>query len=186
MSNTPSGTQAICRRLFNGYQYSKSDLDAKGLNQEYATLRSRFDWFRDHLALSGFSLVNEDGVIFLINTSKSLSKEEKQTIVALFLLADLYLELGHTFSDLFVNMIQWRDLNWFRDGYGRDYLSQVGFEEADLTELEKLFKKISNKGLVKINHASEGITLRQPAERIVHMARTLHKQLNDQKGEENA
>ena len=127
--------------------------------------------------MSGFTLSRDHSVIFLEKESKHLSQEEKQTMVVLFLLTDLWLEKGKSFGDLFQLSVPWSELDWFRDGYGREYLGQVGIESGDDGALEHLFRRLSNKGLLEYSAESRTLTLRRPAERLINMARRLHRQI---------
>ncbi len=65
------------------------------------------------MQLIGFTLIRDDGVIFLEKEEKDLSKEEMQTIVILFLLVDLWMEKGKAYSDLFQVAVPWPELDWF-------------------------------------------------------------------------
>ncbi len=133
------------------------------------------------MQLIGFTLIRDDGVIFLEKEEKDLSKEEMQTIVILFLLVDLWMEKGKAYSDLFQVAVPWPELDWFRDGYGREYLAQVGIEDQDT--IEEAFRKIAGKGLVEYNLVARKVRLRKPAERLITLARKIHKQI---KTEEHA
>ncbi|MGE0083542.1 MAG: hypothetical protein AB7S75_03895 [Desulfococcaceae bacterium] len=114
---------------------------------------------------------------------KSMSSEEKQTVVVLFLLTDLWMEKGRTFSDLFQLRISLTDQDWFRDGYGKEYLLQVDIK--NISDIEDLFKKISRKGLADYFAESQTLTLRKPAERIINMARQIHLQIKKKESERN-
>ncbi|RJQ85032.1 MAG: hypothetical protein C4519_03780 [Desulfobacteraceae bacterium] len=175
--NPPEETQKIIQLLLRGYQFSDSDLLKQGYDRLYAIVDSRFEWFREHLALSGFTLSREKQVIFLEKENKTLSQEEKQSVVALFLLTDLWLEKGKSYADLFQLSIPWSELDWFRDGYGKEYLSQVGIDSDNDGALEQLFKRLANKGLLEYNDDARCLTLRRPAERLINMARRLHQQI---------
>lgn len=177
-ANPPEDTQKIIQILLRGYQFSDSDLFKEGYDRWYNILDQHFDWFREHLALSGFSLVREKQVIFLEKENKLLSQEEKQTVAALFLLTDLWLEKGKSYGDLFQLSIPWTELDWFRDGYGKEYLSQVGIEGENDSALEQLFKRLAHKGFLEYNDDSRSLTLRRPSERLINMARRLHQQIN--------
>ena len=177
-TNPPEDTQKIIQVLLRGYQFSDTDLYKEGYDHWYNTLDRHFDWFREHLALSGFSLVREKQVIFLEKENKLLSQEEKQAIVTLFLLTDLWMEKGKGYGDLFQLNIPWTELDWFTDGYGKEYLSQVGIESGNDSALEQLFKRLAHKGLLEYNDASRSLTLRRPSERLINMARQLHQQIN--------
>ena len=173
----PEETRKIIQILLRGYQFSDSDLFKHGYDHCYNILDRHFDWFRDHLALSGFTLAREKQVIFLEKENKLLSQEEKQSVVALFLLTDLWLEKGKRYADLFQLNIPWSELDWFRDGYGKEYLSQVGIEGNDDSTLEQLFKRLANKGFLEIDTDARTLTLRRPAERLINMARRMHQQI---------
>ena len=177
-TNPPKDTQKIIQVLLRGYQFSDTDLYKEGYDQWYNTLDRHFNWFREHLALSGFSLVREKQVIFLEKENKLLSQEEKQALVALFLLTDLWMEKGKRYGDLFQLNIPWTELEWFADGYGKEYLSQVGIESGNENALEQLFKRLAHKGFLEYNDDSRSLTLRQPSERLINMARRLHQQIN--------
>lgn len=176
-ANVPEETQRIIQILLRGYQFSDSDLLRPDYDRWYTILDRHFDWFRDHLALSGFSLARERQVIFLEKENKLLSQEEKQTVVVLFLLTDLWLEKGKSYGDLFQAGVAWGELDWFRDGYGREYLNQVGIEDGNDAALEQLFRRLSGKGLIEINMDARTLTLRRPAERLINLARRMHQQI---------
>ncbi len=176
-ADLPQETQKIIQSLLRGYQFSDSDLLRQGHDRLYAILDQRFDWFREHLALSGFTLCRENQVIFLEKENKILSQEEKQSVVVLFLLTDLWLEKGKSYADLFQLSIPWSELDWFRDGYGKEYLSQVGIDSDNDGALEQLFKRLANKGFLEYNDEARCLTLRRPAERLINMARRLHQQI---------
>jgi hypothetical protein len=173
----PQDTQKIIQILLRGYQFSDSDLFKPEYDRWYNIVDRHFDWFRDHLALSGFALEREKQVIFLENKNKLLSQEEKQAVVALFLLADLWLEKGKNFADLFQLNVPWTELDWFRDGYGKEYLNQVGIEADGDGALEQLFKRLANKGFLEYHDEARTLTLRRPCERLIDMARRLHQQI---------
>ena len=175
--DTPEETARIIQILLRGYQFSDADLFKPGYDRWYNILDRHFDWFREHLSLSGFSLSRDHSVIFLEKENKLLSQEEKQIVVVLFLLTDLWLEKGKSFGDLFQLSVSWTELDWFRDGYGREYLGQVGIEMGDDGEMEQLFRRLSNKGFLEYSTASRTLTLRRPAERLINMARRLHRQI---------
>ncbi|MBA3030252.1 MAG: hypothetical protein FP816_15775 [Desulfobacteraceae bacterium] len=175
--DTPEETARIIQILLRGYQFSDADLFKPGYDRWYNILDRHFDWFREHLSLSGFSLRRDHSVIFLEKENKLLSQEEKQIVVVLFLLTDLWLEKGKSFGDLFQLSVSWTELDWFRDGYGREYLGQVGIEMGDDGEMEQLFRRLSNKGFLEYSTASRTLTLRRPAERLINMARRLHRQI---------
>ncbi|MBP8002398.1 MAG: hypothetical protein KA314_28645 [Chloroflexi bacterium] len=177
----PDNCQEITSRLLRGYQFSESDRDSRDWAALYTTLKTNFTWFQIHLGYFGFSLQSDEDVFFLEKEGKVLSSEEKQTVVVLYLLADLWMEKGKTYGDLFELHIPWRDLDWFRDGYGREYLAQVGLEATDgISKIEDLWQRLSNKGLVAYYPTTSTITLRRPAERLLNMARRIHNQLTAQ------
>ena len=176
-ANMPEETDRIIQVLLRGYQFSDADLFKPGYDRWYNILDRHFDWFREHLKLSGFTLSRDHSVIFLEKENKLLSLEEKQAVVVLFLLTDLWLEKGKSFGDLFQLSIPWTELDWFRDGYGREYLGQVGIEKGDDSSIEQLFRRLSNKGFLDYSAASRTLTLRRPAERLVNMARRLYLQI---------
>jgi hypothetical protein len=176
-SDAPEESPKIIQVLLRGYQFSDSDLYKPDFDRWYAALDLRFELFRDHLALSGFSLSREKQVIFLEKENKTLSHEERQAVVALFLLTDLWLEKGKSFGDLFQLSIQWSELDWFRDGYGKEYLDQVGIESGNDGALEQLFRRLANKGFLEYHEEARTLTLRRPAERLINMARRLHQQI---------
>ena len=175
--NMPEETSKIIQILLRGYQFSDADLFKPGYDRWYNILDRHFDWFREHLRLSGFTLSRDHSVIFLEKENKLLSQEEKQAVVVLFLLTDLWLEKGKSFGDLFQLSIPWTELDWFRDGYGHEYLGQVGIETGDDSALEQLFRRLSNKGFLDYNAESRTLTLRRPAERLINMARRLYLQI---------
>jgi hypothetical protein len=171
----PSRSADICQRLMRGYQFSPSDLSSDDLRAQYAILDQHFEWFKQHLEGSGFSLIRDGEIILLEKEQKELSNEERQTIVALFLLGDLWLEKGGSYQDLFTMPIRWAELDWQRDGYSRDYLIQAGLQDTD--GIEELWRRMSRKGLVWHDAETRTITLRDPAGRILAMARRLHLNL---------
>jgi hypothetical protein len=181
--DAPEDTQKIIQVLLRGYQFSDSDLYKQGYDRWYGILDRHFDWFREHLGLSGFSLCREKQVIFLEKENKVLSQEEKQTVVVLFLLTDLWLEKGKSYGDLFQLNIPWSELDWFRDGYGKEYLNQVGFESDNDGALEQLFRRLANKGFLEYNEDARTLTLRRPAERLINLARRLHQQITAQESD---
>jgi hypothetical protein len=176
-ANVPEETPRIIQILLRGYQFSDSDLLRPDYDRWYTILDRHYDWFRDHLALSGFSLARERQVIFLEKENKLLSQEEKQSVVVLFLLTDLWLEKGKNYGDLFQAGVAWNELDWFRDGYGREYLNQVGIEDSNDAALEQLFRRLAGKGLMEINMDARTLTLRRPAERLINLARRMHQQI---------
>ena len=93
----------------------------------------------------------------------------------LFLLGDLWFEQGGSYADLFSLPIRWADLDWLRDGYGRDYLAQAGLH--DLDAIEELWRRIARKGLVTYDAETRTLTLRDPAARILTVARRIHQRL---------
>ena len=177
-TKTPEDTEKIIQLLLRGYQFSNSDRYRQEYDHWFGILDREFEWFRDHLSLSGFVLAREKDVIFLEKGIKKLTQEEKQTVVVLFLLADLWLEKGKSYADLYQMSIPWSDLDWFRDGYGREYLSQVGIERGNDIAFELLFKRLANKGFLEYNPDARTLTLRNPSERLINMARQLHQQIN--------
>jgi len=185
-TKAPEETEKIIQLLLRGYQFSDSDRYRQGYDHWYAILDREFEWFRRHLSLSGFVLAREKDVIFLEKGNKLLSQEEKQSVVVLFLLADLWLEKGKSYADLYQMNIPWSEHDWFRDGYGREYLSQVGIERGNETDLESLFKRLANKGFLEYNADSQTLTLRNPCERLINMARQLHQQINPEESFESA
>lgn len=159
-----------------GYQFSLSDSqEANEIDDLYNILHEHFAWFQAILAAVGFSLIRDSDVIFLADDQKDLSVEEQQTVVALFLLVDLWTERGKSYSQLFDTPIAWADLDWFRDGYGREYLLQVQITE--LQQIEVLWSRIKRKGLIDYQSDHRLIRLRRPAERIIVLARRIHQQL---------
>ena len=176
-ANTPEETARIIQILLRGYQFSDADLFKPSYERWYNILDRHFNWFKEHLSLSGFTLSRDHSVIFLEKENKILSQEEKQAVVVLFLLTDLWLEKGKSFGDLFQLSVPWTELDWFRDGYGLEYLGQVGIEKGDDGALEQLFRRLSNKGFIEYTAESRTLTLRRPAERLINMARRLHRQL---------
>jgi len=175
-------SQEICQRLLRGYQFSDSDLYSPGDDELYTILDGHFEQFRGVLAAVGFSLERDDGVMFLQKDDKALSNEEKQSIVVLYLLADLWMESGKPYSDLFSLTVAWHELDWFRDGYGREYLAQTGIEDNDLSAIEDLLRRLARKGLVDYRAETSTVTLRKPAERVLNMARRIHNQMKAQGG----
>jgi hypothetical protein len=176
-ASAPEETARIIQVLLRGYQFSDADLFKPGYDRWYTILDRHFDWFREHLRLSGFTLSRDHSVIFLEKENKLLSQEEKQAVVVLFLLTDLWLEKGKSFVDLFQLSVAWTELDWFRDGYGCEYLNQVGIETGDDGALEQLFRRLSYKGFLEFSAETRTLTLRRPAERLINMARRLHKQI---------
>jgi hypothetical protein len=176
----PEETQKIIQVLLRGYQFSDSDLFRQGYDRWYNILDRHFDWFREHLGLSGFTLTREKQVIFLEKENKPLSQEERQSVVVLFLLTDLWLEKGKRYADLFQLNVPWTELDWFRDGYGREYLNQVGIDGGDDGALEQLFKRLAGKGFLEVDTDARTLTLRRPSERLINMARRLHQQIQSQ------
>ncbi len=80
--------------------------------------------------------------------------------------------------------IRWADLSWLRDGYGREYLAQAGLQ--DLDAIEDLCRRIARKGLVTYDAETRTLTLRDPAARILTMARRLHQRLRSAEEAANA
>lgn len=175
MAETPPQSAEICQRLLRGYQFSPSDQRHDDLAPLYAILDEQFAWFQQHLAASGFSLVRDGSVILLEKEQKELTSDEKQTVVVLFLLADLWFEQGGSYQDLFSLPIAWHTLGWLRDGYGRDYLAQVDISDTDA--IEELWRRLVRKGLVTYHLETRTLTLREPAARVLTLARRLHQQL---------
>ena len=174
-ADTPPRSAEICQRLLRGYQFSPSDQASDDLGPLATILDERFAWFQEQLASMGFNLVRDGEVVLLEKEQKELTTEERQTVVALFLLSDLWLEQGGSYQDLFSMPIPWADLSWLRDGYGREYLTQAGL--LNLDAIEDLWKRIARKGLVRSSTETRTITLRAPAARILTMARQLHQRL---------
>ncbi|WP_129630829.1 condensin complex protein MksE [Candidatus Oscillochloris fontis] len=173
--DAPPRSAEIFQRLLRGYQFSASDHASDDLGPLYTVLDDRFIWFQDHLAAMGFSLVRDSEVILLEKEQKEITNEERQIVVAIFLLSDLWLEQGGSYQDLFTMPIRWADLNWLRDGYGREYLAQVSLQ--DLDSLEDLWRRMVRKGFVTYNNETRTLTLRDPAARILTMARRIHQSL---------
>ena len=182
MAETPPSTAhsaAISQRLLQGYQFSSSDRMGGENGTHYGILSAHFDWFKTNFAQLGFTLVKDDEVIFVEKVGKQLSMEEKQIIVVLFLLTDLWMERGGTYADLFDLRIAWRELDWFRDGYGREYLAQVNISPNNgLTALEDLWNKMQRRGMAEYDSVTSGLTLRRPSERLINMARQIYNQIN--------
>lgn len=176
MSQSPPHSQKVCQKLLQGYQFSQDDMKTD-LRELYVNLDKHFPQFKALLAAIGYDLQREGGIIFLENEEKTLSKTDQQMVVVLFLLVDLWVEKGKSYHDVFHLPVPWRQLDWFRDGYGREYLVQVGIGENDWGEIEKLFIRIAGKGLVDYQSDSSTVTLRAPAGRILNMARRIHAQL---------
>lgn len=183
-SEIPPRSAEICQRLMRGYQFSPSDQTSDDLGHLYTILDERFNWFQAHLEALGFSLMRDAEIILLEKEQKDLTHEERQTVVAVFLLSDLWLEQGGSYQDLFTIPIRWADLDWLRDGYGREYLAQVGFQDVDA--IEDLWKRIARKGLLYYDADTRTITLRDPAARILTVARRLHQRLRSAKEVGNA
>lgn len=145
----------------------------------YEILNEQFAWFRAYFEAQGLRLLRDRSVILLEKEdTRELSKEERQAVVALFLLVDLWLEQQQSYSDLFALPIRWRDLAWFRDGYGREYLEQAGITEFD--DLEGVWKRLDTRGLVTYRSDTMTVTLREPANRIIALARHVHHTLRAQ------
>jgi len=181
-TQVPESTIPISQYLLRGYQFSISDLDtSRELSLYYTTLDQYFDWFQKHMGYFGFTLKKDDGIIYLEKEGKSLSNEEKQAVVALYLLLDLWLEQGKAYQDLFELRVSWQELEWFRDGYGREYLAQVGIDkEGGRTAIEDLWKKLERRGIVDYETETNRLTLRRPAERLYMMAQRIHTQITAQ------
>ncbi len=174
-TSPPPKSADICQRLLRGYQFSPSDQSIDDLSDLYALLDEHFAWFQSHLAASGFTLVRDGGIILLQREQKDLTGEEKQAVVVLFLLGDLWFEKGGSYQDLFSMPVAWAELDWFRDGYSREYLIQVDIESID--DIERLWRTLSRKGLVNYRPDSRTVTLREPAARIFTLARRIHQRL---------
>ncbi len=177
-TDPPEETARIVQILLRGYQFSDNDLFKQDYDRWYNILDRHFDWFREHLRLSGFSLTRDHQVIFLEKENKLLSQEEKQAVVVLFLLTDLWLEKSKSYGDLFQLSIPWSELDWFRDGYGKEYLNQVGIDSDSDGALEQLFRRLANKGFLEYNAEARTLTLRRPSERLINMARRLYQLIN--------
>lgn len=174
----PPRSQDICQRLLRGYQFSSSDLQRPETAELYTVVNEQFAWFQSHLAAVGFTLQRDDGIILLQKDGKELSGEEQQTIVVLYLLADLWLEAGKSYRDLFQMPVAWTELDWFRDGYGKEYLAQVGIAAGDHDAIEEVLRKIARKGLVYYTVDTRMVMLRKPAERLYTLARAVHQHLH--------
>jgi len=168
-------SQEICQRLLRGYQFSPSDSDDPNTEELYHILVRHLPQFQSALEFAGFSLIETDQIIFLEKDDKILTNEEKQAVVVLFLLVDLWMEGGGAFSDLFQLRIPWAEQDWFRDGYGREYLAQVGISEVEA--IEELLKRLERKGLVHYYVDTRSLILRKPAERLINLARKIDRQL---------
>lgn len=175
VTSPPPKSADICQRLLRGYQFSPSDQAIDDLSVLYALLDEHFAWFQSHLAASGFTLVRDGGIILLEREQKGLTGEEQQAVVVLFLLGDLWFEKGGSYQDLFSLPIAWADLDWLRDGYSREYLTQVDISSID--DIERLWRGLSRKGLVSYRPESRTVTLRDPAARIFTLARRIHQRL---------
>ncbi len=173
----PPKSQEICRKLLSGYQFSESDLFDPVTEVLYASLDQHFDLFHHYLETVGFSLARDDGLILLEKDDKALSNEEKQSIVVFFLMVDLWMEKGKAYNDLFQLNIPWAELDWFRDGYGREYLAQIGIDSGDDGAIEDLFRRLQRKGVVTYNTDTRTVTLRKPAERFYNIARRIYQQM---------
>lgn len=172
-------SQDICQKLLRGYQFSDSDLEDLDMAPLYNALDTHFQEFQDILEAIGFSLVRDGDVIFLQKEEKTLSNEEKQSIVVLYLFVDLWTEKGKPYGDLYQFPVPWRDLDWFRDGYGREYLAQVGIENGDITAIEDLFRRLARKGLVEYHQDTSTVTFRNPTKRLINMAQRIHHIMKD-------
>lgn len=153
----------------------------------YDILNEHFGWFRAYFEAQGLRLLRDgdESVILLEkDDTRVLSKEERQALVALFLLADLWLEQQHSYRDLFTLPVPWRRLAWFRDGYGREYLEQVEITEID--ELESVWKRLDARGIVTYRPDTMTVTLREPANRIITLARHIHHTVRAQMEERHA
>jgi hypothetical protein len=174
-TSPPPKSADVCQRLLRGYQFSPSDQTIDDLSDLYTILDEHFAWFQAHLAALGFTLVRDGSIILLEKEQKELTGEEKQSVVVLFLLGDLWFEKGGSYQDLFSIPVAWADLDWFRDGYGREYLTQVDIGELDA--IERLWRLLGRKGLVTYRPETRTVTLREPAARIFTMARRTHQRL---------
>lgn len=175
VSNPPPKSADICQRLLRGYQFSPSDQAIDDLGDLYTLLDEHFAWFQAHLAASGFTLVRDGGIILLEREQKELTSEEKQAVAVLFLLGDLWFEQGGSYQDLFSMPIAWANLDWFRDGYSREYLIQVDIGASD--DIERVWRTLGRKGLVIYRQETRTVTLREPAARIFNLARRIHQRL---------
>ncbi len=175
VGNPPPKSAEICQRLLRGYQFSPSDQAIDDLGDLYTQLDEQFAWFQAHLAASGFTLVRDGGIILLERDQKDLTSEEKQAVVVLFLLGDLWFEKGGSYQDLFSMPVTWAELDWFRDGYSREYLIQVDIGEVD--DIERVWRTLSRKGLATYRPETRTVTLREPAARIFTLARRIHQRL---------
>lgn len=176
-------SREICQRLLRGYQFSPSDTDDPKTEDLYHVLTRHLAQFQAALDFAGFSLIEVDRIIFLEKDDKILTNEEKQTVVVLFLLVDLWMEGGGAFSDLFQLRIPWAEQDWFRDGYGREYLAQVGISEPEA--IEDLLKRLERKGLVRYYADTRSLTLRKPAERLINLARKIDRHLKSSAAEQD-
>jgi hypothetical protein len=109
--------------------------------------------------------------------TSSSARRKNRPWWSFFLLTDLWLEKGKSFGDLFQLSGPWTELDWFRDGDGREYLGQVGIETGDDVALEQLFRRLSYNGFLEYSAEPRTLNLRRPAERLINMARRLHRQI---------
>lgn len=186
MGNAPPQNQEICQRLFRGYQFSPSDRDNRDLEPLYLSLQEHFVWFQEHLGDVGFILQRDDDIMFLEKEGKELGDEERQAVVVLYLLADLWYQKGRSYNDLYQLPIVWSELEWFRDGYGKEYLAQVKIADGDFEAIEDVFGKMARKGFVLYRANTSTVTLRKPADRIITMAVAIHRQRQTANGDKDA
>jgi hypothetical protein len=172
--NAPPHSTTIIKRLLSGYQFSASDQHHAELAGAYAALCKSATYFTHYFALADMHLCDDEGVFFIEKPSSELSEDEKQTIVIIYLLVDLTLEQGRSPAELYNSPIGWEKLDWFRDGYGYEYLTQVKI--SDLDDIHEQWKSMKRRGIVEYHPDSRVVTLRRPAERIVNMARTFYLQ----------
>lgn len=170
----PDFATEIIKRLYSGYQYSPSDADHREYAPHYQSLTTHRDYFVRYLAVADMQLSEEDGVFFIEKRSGDLTKEERQTIVVIYLFVDLFLEQGRTPGDMYTQLCNWEKLEWFRDGYGYEYLKQVGITTLD--DIHDLWQSLIRRGIVDYNEERRLVTLRRPAERIVQMALRFRQQ----------
>jgi hypothetical protein len=52
----------------------------------------------------------------------------------------------------------------------------VGIERGNEATLESLFRRLASKGFLEYNPDARTLTLRNPCERLINMARQLHQQ----------
>jgi hypothetical protein len=172
-SSIPPHSAEVFQRLLRGYQFSRSDRDIEEIAELYHSVDENFEWFQWSMSAAGLRLVRDEYVILLEYEQKELTSDEKQTMVAVFLLGDLWFEHGGIYRDLFSMPIRWLDLGWMRDGYGRDYLLQVGVKDID--DLEDVWRRAERKGILHYNRDTSTLTLREPAARIFNLAQAIHR-----------